>query len=1127
LNLVHAGEILVTQTAKRAKFKGCKWSDAYPYNIVEAASLALELDAGDDAELKAGQDFLRQKIDAWIPIILSAQEESGYIDSYTLLNELPHFQLEGDHEFYVMGYFIEMGIAHHRATGDRRLFEAAIKCADHLDSVFGPEPKRTWMNGHPGLEYALCRLADATGDEKYARLAQHFVRNQHTQKNKRDYNQAERPAVEMSEAKGHAVRANYFYAAMAGVANRLDDKPLGDAAARLFDSIVDRKYYLTGGVGDDYKKEAYGRDYALPQKAYAESCAGCGLEFFARESRQLVGSDKAEAVRERVVFNNILGAISRDGTRFYYQNPLSSDMPRYAWHGCPCCVGNIPRTLLALKDTVFSVEGDTLFINQYMDIENAKVTVGGVSYTVSMKTDYPGDGRVMLCASFPAGIKVFGRFPNRAESALYKAEPEVEHGYKGIGERGTADAKAMAVEPGNGERNYVWELPLPEQTVVADGRVESCRGKVAFQKGPIVYSMENGKKVPNYDRLNEGGFSEVWTTNECSITVSDRVRFPVAPDLWGIFFEDIDLSLDGGIYAEMVRNRSFEDGKLGREQNEPLAWWDPVGAAYLSADVSKPLSPRNRRCVRVEARPGAGIANQGYFGMNVEKGKRYNLSVALRGEAEGPIEVSFEAYGKAGVLGRALTGALTSEWKTHELSIEATDSDPRARFVFRAPKGGVLFMDCVSLFPAETYGKSGLFRKDLMEKLAALKPSFVRFPGGCWVEGDTMKDAYRWKTTLGSIWERRTQWNIWKYWSTNGVGFHEYLLLCEELGAKPLFCINCGIAHKDNTPMEKMDEFVQDALDCIEYCNGSADTKWGAVRAEMGHPEPFNLEYLEIGNENYGQGYTDRYKLIAEAVRAKHPEIKLIFNYFRRWNVAEGPRDIRDDHYYNSPDWFMANASLYADCRKFPRDGFKIFVGEYAVTRATRPYGSLRAAIGEAMFMVGLENAQDVVSLAAYAPLFANAQHLAWSPNLINVVSDGCFTSPSWNVQRLFSEYRGKEVLDCRVDAPEFEPGEKNRDGTPMKAPSIAASAVRGVAGEIILKVVNPTEHIVPARLDLKGRARLIRFTGPGADACNSLYDREALKETEDEIVLDGRIDLPPLSLNVYVVQAEEPKSEK
>lgn len=508
VNLMAAGEKLRGAGAGR-KFKGCKWSDAYPYNIVEAACLALELDPAGEAELETAQNFLRRKIDEWIPIILSAQEESGYIDSYTLLNGLDHFKKTGDHEFYVMGYFIEMGIAHHRATGDRRLFDAAIRCADHLDSVFGPPPKRTWMNGHPGLEYALCRLSDATGDMKYARLAQHFIRNQHTQENRRDYNQAERPAEDMREAKGHAVRAVYFYAGMAGVANRLGDAKLGEAAARLFGSIVDRKYYLTGGVGSEYDREAFGRDFNLPQYAYAESCAGCGLEFFAREVRQIAGSDKAEAVRERVLYNNILGAIGRDGETFCYQNPLSSNRPRTSWHGCPCCVGNVPRTLLALKDSVFSVAGNSLYVNQYMDIEDAKVTVRGKEYSISMVTDYPANGKVTLCSSLPSDIKVFARFPDRAESALYNAEPETEHGYMEI-----------AQNPWCGMSN--WELPMPEQKVTAIPEVFACRGKVAYQRGPMVYSWETHwetpdaapKKIPNCERLNDGGYSQVWLSTE-------------------------------------------------------------------------------------------------------------------------------------------------------------------------------------------------------------------------------------------------------------------------------------------------------------------------------------------------------------------------------------------------------------------------------------------------------------------------------------------------------------------------------------------------------------------------------------------------------------------------------------
>ena len=252
-------------------------------------------------------------------------------------------------------------------------------------------------------------------------------------------------------------------------------------------------------------------------------------------------------------------------------------------------------------------------------------------------------------------------------------------------------------------------------------------------------------------------------------------------------------------------------------------------------------------------------------------------------------------------------------------------------------------LDHVSLFPADAV--AGLFRRDLVEKLAALRPSFLRFPGGCWVEGDTMKDAYRWKTTIGDRWNRRTQWNIWKYWSTSGVGFHEYLLLCEALKAKPLFCINVGMSHKETVPMDRMDEFVQDALDCLEYCNGPVTSKWGAVRAAAGHPEPFGLAYLEIGNENGGKAYEERYKLMADAVAAKHPGVTLVFdNWKETKSIGNGAKaDLRDDHFYKTPDAFMADLAHEYDAKK---GDFGIFVGEYAVIKDTTRYGSLRGAIG-------------------------------------------------------------------------------------------------------------------------------------------------------------------------------------
>ena len=514
LNLVNAADYLKHKAEgdtefNPKKFKGCDWADAYPYNIVESSCLALEMAPGDDQELKAAQEWLRAKLEEWIPTILAAQESSGYIHTMHTLRDWPHFKKTTYHEFYVMGYFIEMGIAHYRMSegNDRRLFDAAIRCADHLCDTFGPEPKRTWMNGHPGLEYALCRLSDATGDAKYAELAHWFVTHQHTQpENQKAYNQAERPAVEMKDATGHAVRAVYFYSAMTGLGRRVDDAALAAAGDRLFDSAVNRKYYLTGGVGASTDgNEAFGPDYDLPDTGYCEACASCGLDFWCREMRSLHAGDLAvadvvEAVRERSAYNILLGAISRDGLHFFYQNPLKSVKVRYPWHVCPCCVGNIPRTLFALKDTVFSVAGNTLYVNQYIHIENAKVTVAGKSYAVSMKTNYPSDGKVTLITDAP--VKVVARFPNRAESALYKVMPELEHGYRvmGNGEQVT----------GNGERVFEWELPLVEQKVFADAKVKGHNGKVAFQRGPIVYSWENSKKVPNYDRLNEGGLSEVW-----------------------------------------------------------------------------------------------------------------------------------------------------------------------------------------------------------------------------------------------------------------------------------------------------------------------------------------------------------------------------------------------------------------------------------------------------------------------------------------------------------------------------------------------------------------------------------------------------------------------------------------
>jgi alpha-L-arabinofuranosidase len=489
---------------------------------------------------------------------------------------------------------------------------------------------------------------------------------------------------------------------------------------------------------------------------------------------------------------------------------------------------------------------------------------------------------------------------------------------------------------------------------------------------------------------------------------------PVPATLWGIFFEDINLSADGGLYAELVRNRNFEDA------DQP-AHWTAIGsgaeASRFSVDTTRPVSPKNPRSLKVTIAPSdgarAGVANDGFYGMGIAQGETYKLSLLARGGDgfSGPLTISLESA--AGVAyATATLPALTGDWKNHTLALKASASDPKARLVISATRAGTFWLDMVSLFPEKTWKNHGL-RPDLAEMLVGLKPAFVRFPGGCWVEGDTMKEAYRWKQTIGDPSERRTQHNIWAYEATHGLGFHEYLQLCEDLNAAPLFCINVGMSHRENVPMDKMGEYVQDALDAIEYANGPADSTWGALRAKAGHPAPFNLQYLEIGNENGGPAYNERYALFVKAILAKHPQMHLIANV---WNGSpkDSPVEILDEHYYNTPNFFIGQAGKYDS---YNRNGAKIFVGEYAVTQSAG-LGNLRGAIGEAAFMTGMERNSDVVVMAAYAPLFCNANHKRWPINLINFDSTRNYGLPSYYVQKLFSEHRGDVVLPVTVNTP-------------------------------------------------------------------------------------------------------------
>ena len=506
------------------------------------------------------------------------------------------------------------------------------------------------------------------------------------------------------------------------------------------------------------------------------------------------------------------------------------------------------------------------------------------------------------------------------------------------------------------------------------------------------------------------------TAAPATLTVEvDKPGHKVSPMLWGIFFEDINLSADGGLYAELVRNRNFQDS------DKPDHWTTVASGGAevsLTVDTAQPASAKNLRVLKVQvAKTGgarAGVANSGFYGMGIAKGETYKLTLLARGgdSFTGPLTVSLESADSVSYA-TATIPALTGDWKTFTLTLKAKASDPKARLVISSTKPGTFWLDMVSLFPAKTWKGHGL-RPDLAEMLVGLKPAFIRFPGGCWVEGDTMKESYRWKQTIGNPAERRTQHNIWAYEATHGIGYHEYLQLCEDLHSEPLFCINVGMSHRENVPMNQMDEYVQDALDAIEYANGPATSTWGAVRAKAGHPAPFGLKYMEIGNENGGRAYAERWPLFVKAIKEKYPYIQLVANHWSGGYPSNPMPEIVDEHYYDTPDFFVSQAGKYDS---YDRTGPKVFVGEYAVTR-NAGLGNLRGAIGEAAFMTGMERNSDVVVMAAYAPLFCNSNHKRWPINLINFDSTRNFGLPSYYVQKLFAEHRGDVVLPVEVTAP-------------------------------------------------------------------------------------------------------------
>jgi alpha-L-arabinofuranosidase len=488
----------------------------------------------------------------------------------------------------------------------------------------------------------------------------------------------------------------------------------------------------------------------------------------------------------------------------------------------------------------------------------------------------------------------------------------------------------------------------------------------------------------------------------------------ISSNLFGIFFEEINSAGEGGIYAELVRNRSFEDS------SNSLPNWSLVtsgsAAGQIALNTSQPMSATNTQSLALTMSGGSGsvgAANTGWFGIPVTNSAAYNLEFYARGAAgfSGNILVSLESTNGSAVYAQNTFNGLTTSWQHFTATLTANATDANARLVVRILQAGTVYVDFVSLFPAATFhNRTNGLRPDLANMLVNLNPSFMRFPGGSWVDGTSIANAYHWQPTAGFLPDRVERANIWGYMVSNGLGYYEYLQMCEDLGTQPLFDVNCGMDVSQNSVgVANLGPWVQEALDAIQYANGDTNTVMGAQRAAAGHPAPFNLQYIEIGNENNGSAYNANYGVFYNAIKSNYPAMHIIANSFGTV-PSSAPVEIVDEHYYNSAAWFAQNSTKYDS---YSRTGPKVFVGEYAVAYNIGPgfLATLQNALGEAAWMTGLERNADIVTMACYAPLFCNLNNQDWTPDLIYFNGTQVYGTPSYYVQQMFSQNRGDVVL--------------------------------------------------------------------------------------------------------------------
>lgn len=612
-----------------------------------------------------------------------------------------------------------------------------------------------------------------------------------------------------------------------------------------------------------------------------------------------------------------------------------------------------------------------------------------------------------------------------------------------------------------------------------------------------------------------------------NIKIGTEKLFEMSPILYGVFFEDINYAGDGGLYGELIPNRSFEYYDRDSKIDKHKMCWETVGGANFQIKTENPINDVHTHYACISGGSNSGIRNKGYCkkGFSVKDKSTFDFSCYLR--AEKPAKIMVRICGGGAIYSQIEVDISSDKWTKTERKIHINGNCKNAYIEILLTEPSSIEIDFVSLFDSNTFcGRKNGLRCDIAEFIAQLSPKFMRFPGGCIVEGRSFENMYNWKETIGAVENRRTNWNRWQmeeyqqagrisedYFQSYGLGYYEYFLFCEDIGAKPVPVMNVGMTCQWHEGLlvdtDKLDKWIDDVLDLIEFANGDTSTPWGAKRAEMGHIQPFNLEYIGIGNEQWGSEYFERYEIFQKKISQKYPQIKLItsagwsdsgeeFDFAVEW--LRNNRDKAyavDEHFYKSPEWFLENINRYDN---YDRAMPKVFAGEYAShtdSDVPKRRNNWYAALTEAAFLTGVEKNSDHVVMTCYAPLLAKTDAQQWQPDLIWFDNESVYGTPSYYVQKLFSQNAGGYVLPTECDDENIK---------------LSANAV---GNEIIVKAVNLNNEETIVQFDIKAECHVTELYAP-LDAENTHKNPTNVYPIESDMDFSGEYALKANSLTVF-----------